>query len=204
MLEFKNIDLSFGDQKLFDNFNYTANKGDIILLNGPSGQGKSTFMKMIPGFVKPDKGEILLDGIKLERSSLKDFRSRISYISQDVDLRDDVIKSLLEEIFRYKINRHLSSPMDRFSAYLPEFLLDQNILEKKVHELSGGERQRVGLILCLVMDRDIWLLDEVTSALDQTLKEKTVEIFTQSDKTLFVVSHDPQWDSLPRKRILRW
>jgi len=204
MIEFRDICLRYGEQTLFDHFNLTVNQGETVLLNGPSGRGKSTLIRMIPGFIHPDRGEILLDGQKLDRHTLKQFRQRICYVSQDVDLRDEPVRELLTEIFHYRINRHIPSPMARVKDLMEEFLLPGDILDKKVRELSGGERQRVGIILCLVLNRDIWLLDEITSALDGDLKEAVVRKIRESEKTLFVISHDPQWEALPDRRIVTW
>ncbi len=70
-------------------------------------------------------------------------------------------------------------------------------------DLSGGERQRLGLALCQLMDRPIWLLDEVTSGLDKTLKHKVYNMVMESDKTVLIISHDDIWDNQSIRKV-RW
>lgn len=201
MIELKNITLSFGENTVYDNFNLKMEKGELILLSGSSGSGKSTLLRMIPGFIRPDFGEIILAGETLNKNSLKSVRQKVSYVSQDVDLREEVVNELLEEIFQYKINRHISFPLTKVQELMDEFQLPEGLLRKNLRDLSGGERQRLGIIICLVLDRDIWLLDEVTSALDLELKEMVVTKIRQSGKTVMIVSHDPQWESVITRKV---
>ena len=76
-----------------------------------------------------------------------------------------------------------------------ELELEDNILDKNFQELSGGEKQRIGILISLLLDRDIYLLDEVTSTLDMNLKKKIADYFlAQEDWTLLVISHDREWE----------
>ncbi len=201
MIELKNISLTYSENTLYDNFNLKVEKGELILLSGPSGSGKSSLLRMIPGFIRPHSGEVILFGQALDKHSLKSVRQKISYISQDVDFREEIVQDLIEEIFQYKINRHISSPLPKIMQLMDEFQLSQDLIHKNIRELSGGERQRLGIIICLVLDRDIWLLDEVTSALDSELKEMVVSRIGKSGKTVLIVSHDPQWEYAITRKV---
>ena len=74
--------------------------------------------------------------------------------------------------------------------WLGTMALPQDTLQKNVDALSGGERQRLALIMGILLDRDIWILDEITTGLDLTLKTKMVELVLSYNKTILVVSHD--------------
>ena len=76
-----------------------------------------------------------------------------------------------------------------------ELELEHDILDKNFQELSGGEKQRIGILTSLLLNRDIYLLDEVTSALDMKLKKKVADYFlAQEDWTLLIISHDQEWE----------
>jgi putative ABC transport system ATP-binding protein len=179
-------------------------KGEKILLNAPSGKGKSTLFKLLLGFVKPHKGEIILDGKNLEKNNITYFRKNIAYVSQDVDLRNDKVWDLILEIFSYKNNRHIEITKDKVLDIFKYFNFSEDIMEKKVSELSGGERQRLGLIICILMDRHVWLLDEVTSGLDKEMKEKVVDYVLKKDKTVLIISHDKIWSKSDLIRTKEW
>ena len=73
---------------------------------------------------------------------------------------------------------------------LKEFNLDSNILSKNINQLSGGEKQRLAFVIIILLDRKIWILDEITSSLDQDMKEKVINYILNTNKTVILVSHD--------------
>jgi len=204
MIQFKNIKLKFDDKVIFEDFNLNIKEGEKILLSAPSGKGKSTLFKMLLGFQKPEAGEIFLKGSPLTKSTLMDFRSNISYVSQDVDLRNQKVRELLTEIFQYKPNKHIGFNEDKFRQSVELFDLPKDILDKEVNQLSGGERQRLGLVICALLDRQVWLLDEVTSGLDKEMKEKVLDYVLGQDKTVVIISHDRIWRDNDKVRIEEW
>ena len=90
---------------------------------------------------------------------------------QDTDLGGGKVKNLLNEIFFYRANKD-KLDLDKLRVFMREFELEDDILDKNFQELSGGEKQRIGILIALLLNRDICLLDEVTSALDVNLKKK--------------------------------
>ncbi|MCG8499551.1 MAG: ATP-binding cassette domain-containing protein [Firmicutes bacterium] len=204
MVEFSNISLAFDDKKIFENFNLNILKGEKVLLSAPSGSGKSSLFKLLLGFLKPDQGIIQFKGKKLNKNTVREIRNSISYVSQDIEFRDEKVVSLMKEIFLYHHNKNKDLNHKRIEDLLTYFHLNKNILEKKIGELSGGERQRLGLITAILLDREVWLLDEVTSALDHELKQKVVDYITQNDKTVLVISHDDIWKETSVFKIVRW
>lgn len=193
MIKFKEIHVSYEGKQVFEDFSMEIKKGEKILLKGPSGRGKSTLLKLLMGFKKVDKGKIFLEDKLLSKKTIEYFRSNISYVSQQVDLRNEIVWDLIKEIYDYKNNKKLVFVETEIIDKCNYFDLDNSILYKKVYDLSGGEKQRIGFIISTLLDRPIWLLDEVTSALDADLKEKVVNYVINSDKTVLIVSHDKIW-----------
>lgn len=203
MIEFKNLNLKFNDKIIFENFNYKIEKNDKILLNGKSGTGKTSLFKIICGFIIPNSGDIIFNDEKVSYKNINNIREKIGYISQDVDLSNDIISNILYEIYSYRGNKNLVYDEIKIKKLLKEFLLEEDTLNKNVRDLSGGERQRLGIIISILLDREIYLLDEITSGLDETLKFKIIDYFLNSDKTILAISHDTHWKKENIKE-LRW
>lgn len=204
LVKFENINLRFDDKVIFENFNMNIKDGEKILLKSPSGKGKSTLLKLLLGFQKIDSGEILFDAKKLDKNNLMYFRTNIAYLSQDVELRNQNIWDLIIEIFSYKYNKHIDITKDKFLDIANYFDLSPDIIKKEIRDLSGGERQRLGLIICILLDRKVWLLDEVTSGLDKDMKQRVVDYVLNQDKTVLIVSHDNIWSKNGIVRIEEW
>lgn len=204
LILFKDINLSFDDKKVFENLNMRIMKGEKVLLNAPSGKGKSTLLKMLLGFQKFDSGEILFDDKMLNKNNLSYFRRNIGYVSQDVDIRNTKVWDFILEVFSYKYNRHIQIDKDNVLRMFDYFKLPIDTIEKEVRQLSGGERQRLGLIICILLDRKVWLLDEVTSGLDKDTKEIVVDYVLKQDKTIVIISHDTIWSQNSAIRIKEW
>lgn len=204
LIKFKNINLKFNDKVIFENFNMNVMQGEKILLRAPSGKGKSTLFKLLLGFQKLDGGDIEFNGKNLEKNMLKYFRSNIAYVSQDVDFRNQKVWDLITEIFDYKNNRHIKVTKQKVIDLILDFNLPIDSIDKEIKQFSGGERQRLGLIICMLLDRQVWLLDEVTSGLDRVMKERVVDYVLKQDKTILIISHDKIWSKNNIVRIEEW
>ncbi|MBI9089962.1 MAG: ATP-binding cassette domain-containing protein [Desulfobacterium sp.] len=198
------IDLAFDGRVLFKHFSLAVEKGEKVLISAPSGTGKSSLVKMMLGFVRPDRGRIVIDDQVLSRKTLAACRGKICYVSQDVDLRDEVVALLLTEIFSYKSNRDAPYTPVALAREMERLDLDPRVLKKTVGQLSGGERQRLGIIICLLLNRPIWILDEVTSALDETLKQRVIQAVVDADSTVVIISHDDLWNASGTPRRVAW
>ena len=204
MIELKNIRLGFKDKLIFNNFNYIIRKGDKILLNGPSGTGKTTFFRLLLGFSRPEEGEIFFDQRKLEINTVREIRRRIGYLSQEAEIPPGKASEVIKMIFNYKWNREIRMNEEKLFFLLDYFSLGQAILPKDIESLSGGERQRLLLIILLLLERDIYLLDEPTSALDEELRHKVKDYFLNIPETILVISHDKIWEDESGMKILNW
>ncbi|ENN96449.1 ATPase RIL [Methanocaldococcus villosus KIN24-T80] len=173
LLKYPNMKKSLGDFKL-EVANGEIYKGEVIGILGPNGIGKTTFVKLLAGVIKPDDGEIN-EKVKVSYKP--------QYISPDYD---GTVEDLLSSI----TNIHSSY----YKSEIINPLQLEKLLDKEVNELSGGELQRVAIAACLSRDADIYLLDEPSAFLDveQRLRVSKVIRRTADEKEagIFVVDHD--------------
>jgi putative ABC transport system ATP-binding protein len=194
MIQLKNISLSLDGKQLFNNLSVDVPEGGRLILQGRSGSGKTTLLRMLLGFVLPDHGAVIIDGERLSLENVWKLRQKMAYVSQEMQMGRGRSENFIREIFRYRNNRQIPYERKRVLTLLYDFQLDAGVLEKDLEELSGGELQRFAIIVTLLLNRQIYLLDEVTSALDQPLKELIVEYFSKlNNKTLIISSHDSVW-----------
>jgi len=189
MIDFRHITKSFGKKRVLHNFNLKVEKGEKVIIYGKSGGGKSTILKMLMGFEKPDSGQIYFGNDPVDESTVWEVRKSVSYVSQDTDIGEGPVNSLIEEICSYHSNQGRTC----HPAMLRLFRLNKAILDKNIEDLSGGERQRVAILVSLMLDRKVLLLDEVTSALDSRLKDRVVDFFLSKEWTVIAISHDDSW-----------
>jgi subfamily B ATP-binding cassette protein MsbA len=169
--------------------------GETIALVGPSGAGKTTFINLIPRFVRPDSGHLAIDGINAADLSLAALRRQMALVSQDVVLFDDTIGANIAYGASGKVSEQEIAAAAR-AAHLAELIeslpagYDTRIGENAV-KLSGGQRQRLSIARALLKDAPILLLDEATSALDSE-SEQVIQLSLEQlmrGRTTFVVAH---------------
>ena len=200
-IELQDVCLAFSDRQIFSNFNLTISKEEKILVSGKSGVGKTTLFKLLLGFEQPNNGSVFINGNPVKPEHINTIRSRIFYLSQDIDFRNETVSVLLDEIFMANQCQPEPSEMNEMLSFLE---LRNTLMDQPLEKLSGGERQRLGLLTCFLLDRPIWLLDEPTAALDDTMKHRVVNHILEQKKTIVVISHDNAWknhDSVRVKRI---
>lgn len=190
MINFKNISLKFNDKIILNNFNLIVNAGEKILISGVSGKGKTTLLKLLLGFSTPNSGSILVDNLELTEQTINIIRNKIGYMPQSTPFLNVKVEKLIHTIFNYKENLKTKLDMSILIQTLKEFNLDSNILSKNINQLSGGEKQRLAFVIIILLDRKIWILDEITSSLDQDMKEKVINYILNTNKTVILVSHD--------------
>jgi subfamily B ATP-binding cassette protein MsbA len=196
-IEFRHVSFRYAgaESDALCDFSLSVRTGEMIAFVGPSGAGKTTAIHLIPRFIRPTAGEILLDGTPLEELTLSSLRRQTALVSQDVVLFDDTISANIA----YGAQR--DAPLERVraaadAAYLLSFIeslpqgFDTRIGENAV-KLSGGQRQRLSIARALLKDAPILLLDEATSSLDSE-SERYIQASLQrlmKGRTTFVVAH---------------
>lgn len=192
-LEIKDVTVRLNGQTILQDFSLSLGTGQKALLTGPSGCGKSTVLRCLLGFVVPQAGSVRIVGEPLTAESIWTLRRRIAYVGQEPDLGAGLVRDILERPFHYRANAALRGNLARVPELFDAFGLARSLLDKEVGDLSGGEKQRVALVSALLLDRNIFLLDEVTSALDPTSKRKVIEHFRScTEATMLFVAHDAE------------
>ncbi len=200
MIRFAGISVRFEDRLILEDFDLEIQTGEKVLLFGKSGIGKSTIIKLILGFVFPESGEIFLDGKKLDKKTIWDIRKKIAYVNQNLEIGEGKVIEQIKNTLDFKSNSQIKFDIGKIKKLFEYFELDEEFLEKKIEELSGGEKQRIAIIFAILLEREIYLLDEVTAALDEKLKQKIAEYFTENENlTVLVISHDREW--LDNKKV---
>ena len=183
----------FREKSVIEGFSLRLAPGEKVILTGRSGAGKSTILKCILGFVLPAAGIIRIDGELLVRESVWRLRREMAYVAQEPDLGEGLVQDVLERPFTYRANFHLRGNLKRTTDLFERLLLPVELLDKEISSLSGGEKQRVALISAILLDRRIFLLDEVSSALDETSERAIAQFFSSDDQvTVLSVSHNRQ------------
>ncbi len=191
-IELENVNFSYKEKPVLDGLSLTINKGKKIAFVGESGSGKSTLVDLIIGLYQPSHGNIFIDNVLLDESNLKNWRSQIGYIPQQVYLFDGTIAENV--CFGRKIDQSLLDKVLK-QANIFNFLQTKKGVETLVGEggiqLSGGQKQRIAIARALYGQPEILVLDEATSALDSETEKKIMDEIYQisQDKTLIIVAH---------------
>lgn len=164
------------------------------MLKGASGSGKSTVLKLILGFIRPQKGEIRYRGNKLNIGLNKKLRTRTAWLPPEVELGEGTVQEVIRFPFGFDANASAVPDDEQILNLFDRLNLERDLFVKPFRDLSTGQRQRVGLILCVLLDKPLILLDEPTSALDAESTERVVDLLLNSGKrTVISTSHDPVW-----------
>ncbi|MFT4176906.1 MAG: ABC transporter ATP-binding protein [Luteolibacter sp.] len=185
MISASHLTKTFGRLQALDDFSATLERGRSVLLIGPNGSGKTTFIKCILGLVLPDKGTLTLDGQDLSRP---DLRRHIGYMPQIGRFPDHLkagqILDMMREIRRGTYHRLDEDLIEAFEIH--------RFAHKPARTLSGGMRQKLGACLAFLFDPDVLILDEPTAGLDpvaaEILKEKVLES-RDRNKLILITSH---------------
>lgn len=202
LIEFRNIYLKFEEQTVLNGFNFKIYPQDKVVITGPSGIGKSSLFYLLLGLKQPQAGKIFLNGKQVTAKNIQILRSQIAYLDQDVSLGSGTVKEAINEYFSFKINKNCELDQNRLEKLLSELSLNKKILTKSSSQLSGGERQRLGLIIALLLNRPIFLLDEVDSSLDtQLVKDVRSKLLSLTEKTIILITHDLEWRQLDQVKV---
>ena len=209
-IKFDSISFSYQNHSILDNINLTIPSGSFYTLHGESGSGKSTFLKLILGHMKPSSGSIYIDGHSVEELSPISIKQNIIYLNQHATLfNKTVIENILYGHEDTTENRKLIH--DIFMKYKVQTIFSDSgsfdFLEKSVGKegsrLSGGQRQLIQIIRCLLHSSPpIIIMDEPTSAIDMKHTGHVMEMIKdihKQGKTILLISH-----SEPETSILKF
>lgn len=195
MIEIKNLTKSFGDLKVLDDITETINEGDKVVVIGPSGGGKSTFLRCINCMEDPTEGSIIFQGEDLAdmKVDINHHRESIGMVFQQFNLFNNM--TVLENITLAPV--HLKKMTKEEADKKAHELLKRVGLDDKADKypstLSGGQKQRVAIVRALAMNPKVMLFDEPTSALDPEMVGEVLDVMKQladEGMTMVVVTHE--------------
>jgi phospholipid/cholesterol/gamma-HCH transport system ATP-binding protein len=196
-IRLSHVSKSFGDRRVLDDVSFEVERGTAFCLLGRSGTGKSVTLKHIIGLIRPDEGQVLVEGqdvARLDGRSLSRVRRRMGFLFQDAALFDSIT---VGENVAFPLRRHTGLPEGEIEARARDRLAEVGLERdygKMPAALSGGMRKRAGLARALVLDPSILLVDEPSAGLDPItageIDELLIEAKTRRGRTLVVVTHN--------------
>ncbi len=184
-IEVKLLSKSYKKHKALNQVSFSVSKGEIVGFLGPNGAGKSTLMKILTGYITPDEGRAIINGIDI-KNNIESVKSYIGYLPEHNPLYLDlyVKEYLLFNANVYKVSK------TRINEVIEQTGLSSES-NKKIGQLSKGYRQRVGLANALLHNPDVLILDEPTTGLDPNQLVEIRELIKSvgKDKTVFLSTH---------------
>ncbi len=195
MIEIKNLTKEYEGVTPVKDVTVTINDGDVISVIGPSGTGKSTFLRCINMLEKPTSGSILLNGEEIiaKGYDIKKARRKMGMVFQSFNLFGHL--TVIENLMLAPMDLLGKSKKEAYDTGM-EYLRRVGLADKVLaypDELSGGQKQRVAIARTLCMDPEVILLDEPTSALDPTMVSEVQAVIrelSKSGKTMIIVTHE--------------
>jgi ATP-binding cassette subfamily C protein len=195
-IEFKNVSFAYEKSPaLLNHLNFSIAKGSKLLITGKSGSGKSTILLLLMGFLRPQSGVIAIDGEPLDAPVIMSWQKNLSYVPQNpVLVNGSILMNIAFEnsetgVDEKKIEKLVESlGMESWLQQLPDGL--HTILGERGLQISGGQRQRLAIARALYMNRDVILLDEITSNLDEQASHELIRLITQLPQTVILITHD--------------
>lgn len=195
-IEFRDVHLSFDGKKILNGVNFKVRRGETKIILGRSGGGKSTTIRLILGLIKPDSGQILVDGEDITHyteEEMNPIRQKIGMVFQEGALFDSL--SVYENV-AYRLHEQGvdEETVEKEVRRMLRFVDLEDAIDKMPSELSGGMRRRVGVARALVGDPTIVLFDEPTAGLDpptaRTICELAIKLRDLEDVSSIFVTHE--------------
>ena len=206
ILEVRHLSKNFDANGVLKDVSFSMKEGEVIVVVGPSGCGKSTLLRCINGLERPDGGEILLDGQRIDTGAdLVQVRRQVGMVFQSYDLfpHMDVLGNLtLGPV------QALKRPKPEVEAEAKQALARVGLAEKAKslpRQLSGGQKQRVALMRAMLMHPRLLLLDEITAALDPEMVREVLNVvldLAREGMTMLIVTHEMRFAEAVADRVL--
>lgn len=195
-IEVKNLTFSYGSHEAVVNgLDFSIESGKYVSILGHNGSGKSTLAKLLMGLLNPTSGEIIVDGVTLNSSTIVEIRQKMALVFQNPD--NQFIGSTVEEDVAFGLeNRRV--PQDQMHEIIFKYLRlvgMERFYDKEPSNLSGGQKQRVAIAGALALNPEILILDEATSMLDPKGKKEINELINSlrennPNLTIISITHD--------------
>jgi len=209
-VEIQNLSKKFGNNIILDQISLEVNKGDVVAIIGPSGTGKSTFLRCLNLLEKPESGDISFDGNKFDltdksRKRQLELRQYTEMVFQQFNLfrQKTALENVMEGLIVVK-----KKSREEARKIAEEQLFKVGMSDRKNHypvHLSGGQQQRVAIARALAMEPELLLMDEPTSALDPELVGEvlnTIKKVSQEGNTILLVTHEMNFVKSAANRVI--
>lgn len=190
MIEFQNVSFSYdGERPVVENLSFTIGNGESVGLIGANGAGKSTIMKLLLGLLS-GQGQILVDGLTVNKQNLPTIRQKIGFVLQDSD-NQMFMPTVYEDMIFGPRNYGLSKEEteQRVDAVLNQLGLTA-LKHRYNHKISGGEKRMAAIATILTMEPETILMDEPSTALDPVNRRTVINTINTLPQTKLIASHD--------------
>lgn len=199
MIEFKNVDFSYSNEKLLENLNFAIRPNRITVITGTNGTGKTTIVDLILRLHSPTKGEILLDNINVKEIDKNSYLKEISVLNQESYLFNLSIRenfNLVENDIKKQEEMCKLTGIDKFIKTLPKGY--DTIIDENSHNISGGQKRLLSLTRTLLKDAKILIFDEATSSLDTDKIQNVINVLNELKKnhTVIVITHKEEIENI--------
>ena len=199
IIEFKNIDFSYSNEKLLQNLNFIIRPNRITAITGTNGTGKTTIVDLILRLHSPTKGEILLDNINVKEIDKNSYLKEISVLNQESYLFNLSIRenfNLVENDIKKQEEMCKLTGIDKFIKTLPKGY--DTIIDENSHNISSGQKRLLSLTRTLLKDAKILIFDEATSSLDTDKIQNVIKILNELKKnhTVIVITHKKEIENI--------
>jgi subfamily B ATP-binding cassette protein MsbA len=194
-IEFRNVWFAYDHEPVLRDINLTIRKGQTVAVVGRSGGGKSTLADLIPRFIDPDRGAVLIDGVDIRDVNIQDLRHLMGIVSQQAILFNDTFYNNISFAFNEEVDEESVIRAARI-ANAHDFIIEcgegyNSKVGEGGNKLSGGQRQRISIARAIMANPPILILDEATSSLD-TESERLVQdavLRLMENRTSLVIAH---------------
>ncbi len=193
ILKLENASFAYkAEHPVFTNINAEISENELIVIQGESGLGKSTFLKLFNRFCEIDKGRILLNDRELKEYEIDRLRGQIIYLPQLPFMIDGTIEDNLSFAFDFQAHKEKTYNSPKAEEWMSYFQLNTKLNDNAL-KLSTGQKQRIALIRALLLEPDILLLDEPCSSLDrknrELIEQKIESLASESKVTVLMATH---------------
>jgi putative ABC transport system ATP-binding protein len=193
LVRFDRVSVAAGERAILRELSFEIREGAKAVFRGKSGSGKSTVLKTLLGVYPVTGGCVYFSGKALDRDAVSAIRACAAYIGQEPVLGADTVRNALLLPFGFKAHRGKMPSAGALAETLSRLGLAPSILDRDCRGVSGGEKQRIAVARAQLLGKRLYLLDEVTSALDPESKRAVLDFFDDPDLTVVSVAHDPDW-----------
>lgn len=193
MISFEAVTIGMQGRVLVQDASFSIMAGEKAVVRGKSGSGKTTLLKALVGGARIMQGVIRINGLAVLPENIQQIRQDLAYIPQEPGVSQETAAEDLLLPFSFKAHHGQEPTAAQIEAVLARLLLDPAILRQKSATLSGGEKQRLVIARAILLNKRIFLADEITSALDAESKQAVFSFLLETDHTVLSISHDPEW-----------